>query len=83
MIREAIASIGAPAASELAKILYSNEPAERFGALITLQSMNENAKDAMASIYRITFSNNERSPLVLQQARETYGRLEPLTKTKK
>ena len=83
MIREAIASIGAPAASELAKILYSNEPAERFGALITLQSMNENAKDAMASIYRITVSNNERSPLVLQQARETYGRLEPLTKTKK
>jgi len=83
MIREAIASIGAAAAPELAKVLYSPEPSERFGALITLQSMNENSKDAMGAIYRITVSINEKSPLVLQQARETYGRLEPLTKKNK
>lgn len=83
MIREAIAAIGAPAAPELAKVLYSPEPSERFGALITLQSMNENSKDAMAAIYRITIAINEKSPLVLQQARETYGRLEPLTKKAK
>ena len=80
MVREAIASMGAPAAKELGKILYSREPSERFGALITLQSLNENAKDAMSSIYRLTLNTNERSPLVLQQARETYGRVEALIK---
>ena len=80
MVREAIASMGAPAAKELGKILYSREPSERFGALITLQSLNENAKEAMPSIYRLTLNTNERSPLVLQQARETYGRIEALIK---
>jgi hypothetical protein len=80
MIREAIAAMGAPAAKELGKILYSKEPSDRFGVLVTLQSMNENAKDAMPDIYRLTLTINERSPVVLQQARETHGRLEKLIK---
>ena len=81
-VSETLSALGAPAAKKISEGLLRREPAIRFMALVAIEQMGREGKDAKALVYRSSLAINEKNLYILAQARKTNDQLDRLFKAR-
>jgi hypothetical protein len=82
LISQTLASLGAPAAKKVSEGLLRKEPEIRFMALMAIEMMDKDGKDAKPLVFRSSLPINEKNIYIQVQAKRNYERLERLFKTR-
>jgi HEAT repeat protein len=82
MICETLAAFGAPAAKRISEGLLRRQPEAKFMALLAIEKMGTEGKEAKALVYRSSLAINEKNLYIQAQAKRTHEKLERLTKNR-
>lgn len=79
---DTLAALGAPAARKISEGLLRRQPEAKFMALLAIEKMGADGKDAKALVYRSSLQLNEKNLYIRAQALHTYDKLERASKSR-